>query len=108
MKKKKAMTNKLLSVPGGWVSEAALSQKMILETSEGTIYGARYYTVQPMRWGLMGNPNQWNDMVEWTVETFGPTPEDGVWTPSARWYVNNAKFWFRERKDLEWFLLRWQ
>jgi hypothetical protein len=25
-----------------------------------------------------------------------------------RWYMNNSKFWFRDKKDLEWFLLRWQ
>jgi hypothetical protein len=39
--------------------------------------------------------------------SFGPTAHDGVWTPDMRWYANNAKFWFRNKKDLEWFLLRW-
>ena len=36
------------------------------------------------------------------------SPINGVWTPNARWYANNAKFWFRQKKDLEWFILRWQ
>jgi hypothetical protein len=47
-------------------------------------------------------------MVEWCVETYGPSPSDGVWTPGAKWYVNNSKFWFRTKEDLEWFVLRWQ
>lgn len=47
-------------------------------------------------------------MIAWVVETFGPTALDGVFTPGQRWYVNNAKFWFREEKDLLIFLLRWQ
>lgn len=68
---------------------------------EGRVYGARYLTVHP------NNGAQWNEMMEWMVETFGPTAHDGVWTPSMRWYANNAKFWFRERKDLDWFIMRW-
>lgn len=31
---------------------------------------------------------------------------DGVWTPDQRWYANNAKFWFRNPKDRDWFVLR--
>lgn len=73
-----------------------------LELSEGTVYGARYLTVHP------GNWRHWKEMEAWMVETFGPTAHDGVWTPNMRWYMNNSKFWFRNKKDLEWFLLRWQ
>jgi hypothetical protein len=84
---------------------------MELELSEGRIFGARYYTAKPiLDWwvpGVLNGPN-WQNMLEWCVETYGPTPEDGVWTPSGRWYANNAKFWFREKKDLEWFMLKWQ
>jgi hypothetical protein len=84
---------------------------MTLELSEGTIYGTRYYTVKPtISWdvhGDWGNINAWQEMMEWCVETFDPTPEDGVWTPGARWYSNNAKFWFKELADQEWFVLRW-
>jgi len=72
-----------------------------LEVSEGRVYGARYLTVHPT------NGDKWNDMMSWMVETFGPTAHDGVWTPNMRWYANNAKFWFRNKKDLAWFMLKW-
>ena len=83
---------------------------MELRVEEGRIYGARYYTVQPL---FNADPitwfrNEWDEMVEWSVETYGPTPVDGVWTPGARWYTNNAKFWFRSMDDAHWFILRWQ
>jgi hypothetical protein len=71
------------------------------ELSEGRVYGARYLTVHP------NNSTQWNEMMAWMVETFGPSAHDGVWTPSMRWYANNAKFWFREEKDRNWFVLKW-
>jgi hypothetical protein len=71
------------------------------ELDEGRVYGARYLTVHPT------NGAQWNSMMEWMVETFGPTAHDGVWTPSMRWYANNAKFWFRNAKDRDWFILKW-
>lgn len=76
--------------------------------AEGRAFGARYYTVKPIAdWG---DPIQkrWYDMIEWTVENFGPTPKDGAWTPGARWYANNAMFYFRNKEDRDWFLLRWQ
>jgi len=72
-----------------------------LEVSEGRVYGARYLTVHP------SNGDKWNEMMAWMIETFGPSAYDGVWTPGMRWYANNAKFWFRNKKDLAWFMLRW-
>lgn len=72
-----------------------------LELDEGRVYGARYLTVHP------SNGAKWNEMMSWMVETFGPTAHDGVWTPGMRWYANNAKFWFRNPKDRDWFVLRW-
>ena len=83
---------------------------MTLEQNEGRVHGARYYTVAPVfKFGEgHGWYNQhWNDMENWCKKTFGDTPKDGVWTPSARWYANNARFWFRDQKDLDWFVLRW-
>jgi hypothetical protein len=71
------------------------------EFSEGRVYGSRYLTVHP------SNSQPWNEMMEWMVETFGPSAHDGVWTPNMRWYANNAKFWFRDEKDLNWFVMRW-
>jgi hypothetical protein len=72
-----------------------------LELSEGRVYGTRYLGVHPE------NGWHWNEMMQWMVDTFGPTAHDGVWTPDMRWYANNAKFWFRDEKDLAWFMLRW-
>jgi len=76
----------------GWTS---------FEIGEGTVHGQKYLTAHPHS-GI-----KWDDMMTWIVETFGPSAVDGVWTPDQRWYANNAKFWFRDKKDLEWFMLRW-
>ena len=73
-----------------------------LEYSTGKVFGKEYLTVAPMNAESM-----WSDMMEWTVTTFGPTAKDGVWTPDQRWYANNSKFWFRDQKDRDWFVLRW-
>jgi hypothetical protein len=84
---------------------------MELELSEGRVAGARYHTAKPIfnMDALYGfDDTTWRSMIEWCVNTYGSTPSDGVWTPGSRWYSNNAKFWFRERKDLEWFIIRWQ
>ena len=80
---------------------------MIIEQGEGTVYGCRYYTVKPQVKLFMDPNPDWNKIIAWAVETYGPTPENGVWTPNARWYVNNAKFWFRNLADVTMFVLRW-
>lgn len=77
-----------------------------LKLSEGTVYGARYYTVEPVG----GN---WLEMETWCMDTFG-APGDKIWDsgpaplPAKRWYMNNRKFWFRTEKDRDWFILRWR
>ena len=81
--------------------------KMELILDEGRIYGSRYLTVKPEGFIPNWDNQTWSKMVEWCVSTYGPTPTDGVWTPNAKWYVNNSKFWFRNKKDLEWFVMRW-
>lgn len=74
-----------------------------LEYGEGRVYGARYLTVAPMN-----AEGLWPDMMSWMVETFGALDDSmGVFTPNQRWYANNAKFWFRDQKDRDWFVLRW-
>ena len=79
-----------------------------LETNTGTVYGETYYIVHPVIQPVWrSDPAEWNSMLEWMIETFGPAPNDGVWTPGARWYANSARFWFREPADRDWFLLRW-
>jgi hypothetical protein len=74
-----------------------------LEYSTGKVFGKEYLTVAPMN-----AEEYWNDMIEWMVTTFGPLDDiKGTFTPNQRWYVNNAKFWFRDQKDRDWFVLRW-
>lgn len=73
-----------------------------LEYGIGRAFGQEYLTVAPMN-----AEGKWQDMIEWMVKTFGPTAKDGVWTADQRWYANNAKFWFRDQKDRDWFVLRW-
>lgn len=74
--------------------------------SEGTVYGSRYYTAEP----IGGN---WMDMEVWCLDTFGDCG-DNMWAeakapkPGNRWYMNNRKFWFRDIKDRDWFLIRWR
>ena len=75
-----------------------------LELSKGTVYGTEYLTVHP------SNSSAWNEMMVWMIAQFGPsgTPTNpGCWSPDQRWYANNAKFWFRDEKDLTMFILRW-
>ena len=74
-----------------------------LEYSTGKVFGKEYLTVAPMN-----AEGMWSDMMEWMVTTFGPLDDSqGVFTPNQRWYANNAKFWFRDQKDRDWFVLRW-
>jgi hypothetical protein len=80
---------------------------MELKLDEGRVYGARYYTVQPGPfWDITGTT--WDSMMQWSISTFDHTPADGVWTPGARWYANNAKFWFRNESDRTMFVIKWQ
>lgn len=83
---------------------------MNFELLEGRIFGARYYTASPvLDWdkGSSWYSQQWDEMMAWCVETYGPTPENGIWTTGELWYANNAKFWFRNEQDRTTFLLRW-
>lgn len=76
--------------------------------SEGTVYGKRYYCVQPVG----GN---WKKMEEWVKETMGDHG-GAIWghdpnkapLPNERWYMNNRKFWFRDEKDRTMFTMKWR
>ncbi len=79
----------------------------------GTVYGLRYYTVEPKNLEWQNTPAMWDDMMLWCRAQFGEpgdlwqqtknlTPE-----PNARWYSNNSKFWFRNEAERTMFLLRW-
>jgi hypothetical protein len=83
---------------------------MELKLDEGRVYGARYYTVQPV---FHAHPQtwfkaEWDEIENWCETSYGPTPKDGVWTPGARWYMNNSKFWFRNESDRTMFVIKWQ
>jgi hypothetical protein len=82
---------------------------MILNIADGTIYGIKYYNVKPF--SSINENITWDDIMTWCINTFGPSGTEynpGVWTPYERWYANNSIFWFRDKKDLEWFVLKWQ
>lgn len=78
---------------------------LVLDT--GKVYGARYYTVEPVG----GN---WKELEAWCKESFGDHA-GAIWgadpnkapLPNGRWYMNNSKFWFRSEKDRDWFIMRW-
>jgi len=75
-----------------------------LKCDTGTVFGKRYYTVEP----IGGN---WLEMEEWCKDTYGKATS--VWDTMkepvtlGRWYMNDRKFWFLDKKDREWFILRW-
>jgi hypothetical protein len=75
-----------------------------LVLSEGTVYGSRYYCVEPVG----GN---WPDMETWCLDTYGNP--GSLWDknkapePNARWYMNDRRFWFRTQRDRDWFIIRW-
>lgn len=89
-----------------WQDIFKVNQKVSdIKLGEGTVYGSRYYTVEP----IGGN---WLEMETWCVETFGEGSR-ALWgekkapEPARRWYANNRKFWFRNEKDRDWFIIRW-
>jgi hypothetical protein len=101
MIKKRQMTNKLYGANGGWAAYRSVNYVGI-----GYAYDMPYHQIDPIV-----SANEWNEMITWCVSIFGPsgTPgAPGVWTPGDRWYANDAKFWFRDKPDCEWFLLRFQ
>jgi hypothetical protein len=77
-----------------------------LVLSEGTVYGSRYYCVEPYG-------GSWMDMELWCMEAFG-TASGSIWgenpapEPAMRWYMNNRKFWFRDEADQLMFVMKWR
>lgn len=77
-----------------------------LVLDESKVQGARYYTVSPVG-------GTWADMEAWCKETFGEPGEiwpsqNFAWPEVPRWMQNNRKFWFRNLKDRDWFVMRWR
>ena len=50
-----------------------------LKLSQIELNGESYYEIRPVGW-MHKDELQWNDMITWVVDTFGPTARDGVWT----------------------------
>lgn len=77
-----------------------------LKLSEGSVYGSRYYCVEP-------EGGSWREMESWCLEHFG-SGDHPIWgeerapEPAQRWYVNNQKFWFRDEADRLVFVLKWR
>ena len=72
--------------------------------SEGTVFGARFFCVEPVG-------GSWLDMETWCLDTFGSA--SNVWDMQnnnyevGRWYMNDRKFWFRNERDRNWFTIKW-
>lgn len=80
-----------------------------LRLDERRVAGAKYYTVEPIG-------GAWHEMEAWCLQTFGEaaevwdiksSDESFIWPELGRWYKNNRKFWFRNVKDRDWFVIRW-
>ena len=80
-----------------------------LVLSEGTVYGSRYYCVEPYG-------GSWMEMEKWVLKTYGEST-GSIWAeekykhsaqPGERWYGNNRKFWFRDEADRTMFILKWR
>ena len=74
--------------------------------SEGTVYGATYYCVEPVG-------GSWPEMVAWAKTTYSDPAEvweahNFMWPDCGRWYMNDRKFWFRDEKDRTMFILKWR
>lgn len=86
---------------------------MVISYERGNIYGKEYFVARPQLFHSVlhpANPHNtaWNNMLSWCIETFGPTSkEHNGHAPDQRWYVYSGSFWFKEEKDLEWFILKW-
>ena len=76
-----------------------------LVLSEGTVYGSRYYCVEPFG-------GSWQEMELWCMQAFGETTGsiygENVPEPAQRWYMNNRSFWFRDQKDQLMFVMKWR
>jgi hypothetical protein len=93
------------------MSNIRTADPLDLVLSEGTVCGDTYYVLEPV-FGVAATLTwfgmEWDRMIAWCVETYGPGPIDGVWTPGARWYANNAKLWFKSTADRDFFILKWR
>lgn len=79
------------------------AQGFRLEITEGTVFGQKYYCVEPLGW--IWRDFEFKDMQTWCEDTMGREPNSI--TPNLRWYVNGGQFWFRDEADRTMFVMRW-
>lgn len=79
------------------------AQGFRLELTEGTVFGQKYYCVEPLGW--IWRDFEFKDMQEWCEETMGREPD--TITPNLRWYISGGQFWFRNEADRTMFVMRW-
>ena len=82
-------------------------QPVELLVDTGTVFGQTYHTVEPRNLEWQDSREMWDSMMLWCHTTFGA--DSSVWRiePNQRWYANAGKFWFLNKQDLAWFMLRW-
>ena len=87
-----------------YVNGEKIDENYTIEYETAEHFDRTYYVVKPR--GMLGNRDfGWDDMVDWCVSSFGPSA--GVWDSSdERWYCNNARFYFKNEKDRDWFAMR--
>jgi len=64
-----------------------------------------YYTAEVINAGTL-----WDEIMPWMNDNFGPAAEKitpGLWREGSCWFLNRGEFWFKNKKDLDWFVLRW-
>lgn len=66
---------------------------------------AKWYTAQLPGYATWRYSDEYNSIIAWCNETFGPHPKkQDAW---SRWYVGLGFINFRDQKDYQWFVLRW-
>jgi hypothetical protein len=79
------------------------AQGFRLELSEGTVFGQKYFCVEPQGW--IWRDFEFKDMVSWCEATM--EREADTITPNLRWYTSGGQFWFRDELDRTMFVMRW-
>lgn len=80
---------------------------MKFKLDETRWHGCRYIVVEPeLDYSYPNGENRWQSMDWWCRESFGPAGD--VWENKVdRYYVNGGKFYFRDDRDINLFMLRW-
>ncbi len=47
-----------------------------------------------------------DELNEWCNQTFGP-PRIGPGQPECKWFISGGEFYFHEKKNRDWFVLKW-